>query len=158
MDLLFLVDCNSLEINGLNQRVLWEIQLWETRCSFGRNQIGLSLGKHITYSTTRSFCVYLICVRCVCVSIFYYPQMEIQYTSKRVWVTWYVNVCHGVDVMKHHFSSANMSLGNTWAINPMVTCYDNVICVASMQLDPQALQGKDWQRTVIPMNGVSESH
>lgn len=23
------------------------------------------------------------------------------------------------------------------------------------QLDPQMLQGKDWQRTVIPMNGVS---
>lgn len=26
-----------------------------------------------------------------------------------------------------------------------------------IQLDPQMLQGKDWQRTVIPMNGVSVS-
>lgn len=26
-----------------------------------------------------------------------------------------------------------------------------------LQLDPQMLQGKDWQRTVIPMNGVSIS-
>lgn len=26
------------------------------------------------------------------------------------------------------------------------------------QLDPQTLQGKDWQRTVIPMNGVSRLH
>lgn len=30
--------------------------------------------------------------------------------------------------------------------------------VSSTQLDPQTLQGKDWQRTVIPMNGVSGSH
>ncbi len=26
------------------------------------------------------------------------------------------------------------------------------------QLDPQSLQGKDWQRTVIGMNGVSVAH
>lgn len=29
--------------------------------------------------------------------------------------------------------------------------------LSSTQLDPQTLQGKDWQRTVIPMNGVSRS-
>ena len=33
-----------------------------------------------------------------------------------------------------------------------------VLRLCFSQLDPQSLQGKDWQRTVIPMNGVSLHH
>uniref|UniRef100_A0A3P8ZV37 BCR activator of RhoGEF and GTPase n=1 Tax=Esox lucius TaxID=8010 RepID=A0A3P8ZV37_ESOLU len=35
---------------------------------------------------------------------------------------------------------------------------DRIIGKGQIPLDPQMLQGKDWQRTVIPMNGVSYAH
>uniref|UniRef100_A0A669BQD6 BCR activator of RhoGEF and GTPase n=1 Tax=Oreochromis niloticus TaxID=8128 RepID=A0A669BQD6_ORENI len=35
---------------------------------------------------------------------------------------------------------------------------DRIMGKGQIPLDPQSLQGKDWQRTVIPMNGVSGSH
>lgn len=36
-----------------------------------------------------------------------------------------------------------------------IPLYFMVLFLFFIQLDPQMLQGKDWQRTVIPMNGVS---
>ncbi len=47
-----------------------------------------------------------------------------------------------MDVVKYRFSSNDTEM---------------LKCDVSTQLDPQTLQGKDWQRTVIPMNGVSRS-
>uniref|UniRef100_A0A8C1R6J8 Si:dkey-91m11.5 n=1 Tax=Cyprinus carpio TaxID=7962 RepID=A0A8C1R6J8_CYPCA len=35
---------------------------------------------------------------------------------------------------------------------------DRIMAKGQIQLDPQSLQGKDWQRTVISMNGVSVTH
>uniref|UniRef100_A0A671KHH6 Uncharacterized protein n=1 Tax=Sinocyclocheilus anshuiensis TaxID=1608454 RepID=A0A671KHH6_9TELE len=35
---------------------------------------------------------------------------------------------------------------------------DRIMAKGQIQLDPQSLQGKDWQRTVISMNGVSHLH
>lgn len=167
---LFMVDCNSLEINGLNQRVLSAV-----KDSVTRNMMQLCmqpdgalprLTYNIQYILSVCTCVYFICVRCVCVPCFLlhsvYPLADDREGSTHFWMWPFSTACVswcGCSETSLYFGwnismkcLSNRSHANKYE---MITLF---FCVASTQLDPQTLQGKDWQRTVIPMNGVSGSH